>query len=564
MVKPSIPYRSILLVFGLSISMTLTAMAQISPGKLSEAHASLEGLTNCTTCHQFGKAVLGEKCLDCHVEIKSRVGAGRGYHARVQKQNCVDCHKEHHGRSFDLRHFDETAFNHASIGFTLEGKHAAAKCQACHTARYIRASDILGNKQLMKKQTFLGLAAACRECHEDVHRGQLKNDCQNCHGAQSWKPASLFNHATTLYPLTGKHASVRCERCHPRRGSGVETIKFAGLKYETCSDCHGDPHKNRFKQSCESCHSTNGWNVGASRHFNHASTRYPLRGKHATVSCESCHRPAKDRTSGRMVQRFTTMPFQKCTDCHQDPHRREFARFEGGGKCESCHTENGFVPSLFAHDKSRYPLVGKHEVVACKKCHTPFADSRGSGPLNFQVKKFSRCSDCHADSHAGQFASRRDGGACESCHTPQGYIPSTYAVRQHALASFTLTGSHQAVMCTACHKMKSYRGVRKRQFVWNGDVTCATCHENVHAKQFRVATYGGCESCHVTTEWKWFRFDHNKTKFSLADKHATTPCAACHTVRDRRGKILRVRYGGTPTRCLDCHQTADGRTLRGS
>ena len=37
--------------------------AQLSPGDLANAHKNLEGLENCTKCHEIGKKVLPEKCL---------------------------------------------------------------------------------------------------------------------------------------------------------------------------------------------------------------------------------------------------------------------------------------------------------------------------------------------------------------------------------------------------------------------------------------------------------------------------------------------------------------------
>ena len=50
--------------------MTLTnIIAQISPGKLTDAHAHLEGMGNCTQCHDLGNKVPDQKCLACHTEI---------------------------------------------------------------------------------------------------------------------------------------------------------------------------------------------------------------------------------------------------------------------------------------------------------------------------------------------------------------------------------------------------------------------------------------------------------------------------------------------------------------
>ena len=81
----------------------MTAFAQLSPGKLSSAHEHLEGLSNCTKCHDLGNQVSENKCLDCHTEINTLIENKRGYHPSVEVKNkaCVDCNSEHHGRAFD-------------------------------------------------------------------------------------------------------------------------------------------------------------------------------------------------------------------------------------------------------------------------------------------------------------------------------------------------------------------------------------------------------------------------------------------------------------------------------
>ena len=52
------------------------ASAQISPGKLSRYHESLEGISNCTRCHVLGEEVSNAKCLECHTPIQSQTSAG--------------------------------------------------------------------------------------------------------------------------------------------------------------------------------------------------------------------------------------------------------------------------------------------------------------------------------------------------------------------------------------------------------------------------------------------------------------------------------------------------------
>ena len=92
--------------------LVLLVSAQISPGKLSESHAHLEGLSNCTKCHLLGEKVTNEKCLDCHKEIATRINARKGYHAsaEVRAKDCIKCHSDHHGRKFQMIHFDPDKF----------------------------------------------------------------------------------------------------------------------------------------------------------------------------------------------------------------------------------------------------------------------------------------------------------------------------------------------------------------------------------------------------------------------------------------------------------------------
>ena len=50
----------------------IPAAAQLSPGKLSRFHASLEGSTTCGKCHDRRRGVASEKCLACHGALAAR------------------------------------------------------------------------------------------------------------------------------------------------------------------------------------------------------------------------------------------------------------------------------------------------------------------------------------------------------------------------------------------------------------------------------------------------------------------------------------------------------------
>ena len=96
--------------------------AQISPGKLVSAHSKLEGLSNCTACHELGKKVISEKCLDCHKEIKNLISQKKGYHSstEVTGKDCFSCHSDHHGLKFQIIRFDTIHFNHQMAGYELK------------------------------------------------------------------------------------------------------------------------------------------------------------------------------------------------------------------------------------------------------------------------------------------------------------------------------------------------------------------------------------------------------------------------------------------------------------
>ena len=91
--------------------------AQLSPGELSNAHKDLEGISNCTKCHDLGSKVSNTKCLECHKEIKSRIDRNEGFHVswEVKGKDCATCHSDHHGRKFDMIRFDENTFISVSI-----------------------------------------------------------------------------------------------------------------------------------------------------------------------------------------------------------------------------------------------------------------------------------------------------------------------------------------------------------------------------------------------------------------------------------------------------------------
>src|SRR5246127_798419 len=387
---------ALLALLFLAVGLCNTASAQISPGPLSRPHQSLNGATNCASCHKFGgQAAL--KCLACHTEIASRLSAHKGLHATYNippgsSQECARCHSEHNGEDFPLIKWDIKTFDHKDTGYLLEGKHAGLACNKCHTPSHISPQERESIKIKDLSRTYLGVATACTTCHEDQHKGRLGPNCLQCHNFVDWKTINVsqsgqsqFDHSKTRYPLTGLHAQVQCAKCHTNGGDGKP--QYAGIAFNQCTDCHKDPHHGSFPQGCQSCHTTNGWKkislTAVNERFDHSKTKFPLEGKHQTVDCAQCH------ANGDFKK---PLVFQKCMDCHKpDPHNGQFTKRPGGIECASCHTVKGWKPSTFTvkeHATSAYPLEGGHARLECAQCHIP----KGKDTL-FKIK-FARCTDC--------------------------------------------------------------------------------------------------------------------------------------------------------------------------
>lgn len=537
------------------LTFPCVAIGQISPGPLSRPHQQFDGPAGCTQCHEVSAGSPKFLCLECHREIATRVAQRRGYHGQVVSANaasadCVRCHSEHNGRDFRLVRWlpSREAFDHAATEFPLDGKHRL-DCAKCHTRqRFTPASGAPGKNP---ERTFLGLARECSSCHEDKHRGQLGANCLRCHNTTDWRAAKSFDHSKARFALTGAHQLVACAKCHV---SSAGTPKYTGLRFDGCAACHRDPHRGTFQQKCETCHSTLAWRrTSMAARFDHSRTKFVLTGKHSDVGCSACHRAGDFKTP---------IAHERCADCHKpDPHNGQFAKRADGGACDSCHTVNGFKPAKFEvadHDKTGFPLREKHAQVACAKCHQP------AGKATLFKVKFSRCTDCHKDAHAGQFAAMPYGNDCAKCHTERGFRPSTYTLARHKAGNFVLTGGHVATACNECHKPEARLKSAQYHFA---TVACTACHADPHRGQFGARMQArtargeqvGCQACHTTNDWRELNgFDHSTTAFPLDGVHRGVTCADCHQPPNMERTLRNVDFKAAPTECQDCHRDPHG------
>lgn len=519
--------------------------ALVSPGRLSQPHAALEGIRNCGNCHEAGQRVTAAKCLSCHAPIAARMRARRGVHRDV-RDDCVTCHAEHQGTSGELRPFDTAAFDHArDAGYPLDGRHApvAATCAACH-----------------KTRSFVTASTACASCHTDVHKGSLGARCETCHTTKvAFKEGRQgFDHSRAAFPLEGAHQKVACESCHRNQ-------QFKGLAFARCDSCHRDPHTPRQSEACATCHTAASWRT---RRFDHARTTFALKGRHEITACVACHvRPAL-----QVAPRHDT-----CAACHTDPHRGRFKQ-----DCASCHNEQTFAAAPFDHAATPFPLTGRHAPAPCVACHknlTRAAARTGravpSATVDFGGLK-RECATCHDDTHRGDL-----GASCETCHSTERFAVTTYA---HRTPAPFFEGAHTPVTCVKCHAPAGPAAVPVLARASTAPLpvppvaapagrasipgplpgvhftatprACVTCHADVHLGQVAQT----CESCHSVSLAKFAvspGFDHARTKFPLGGRHAPAACAKCHESKTQAfpaGTGTAVRLTGLATACATCHQ----------
>ncbi|MCP5285474.1 MAG: cytochrome C [Burkholderiaceae bacterium] len=381
-----------------------------------------------------------------------------------------------------------------------------------------------------------------------------------------------------------------CAACHVRFDRQAQDGR--------CMDCHKDVgadmrkrqgfHGRLDPQACRSCHTDHKGRTARivsldTTRFDHTRTDYTLRGLHRDVKCAACH------TAGR---KWREAP-QTCQACHgkDDVHKGTL-----GNTCADCHTETGWRDTRVDHEKTRFPLRGKHVDARCDNCHktAAFTDAPQT------------CVACHrADDQSAKGHQGRFGEKCETCHDASAWKPSRF--RHERDTRFELRGAHRQAACTGCHTKPLYStktptacvdchraddkhegslgkecGACHQEQRWtevarfdhdrtryplrglHRDARCASCHTTpghyqvadqrcvaCHRQDDRHQPTLGerCDSCHVEAGWKKVdRFDHGKARFALRGAHRDVTCSDCH--RD-------TRYRETPSQCIACHRADD-------
>ncbi|MDR3666328.1 MAG: cytochrome c3 family protein [Ignavibacteriaceae bacterium] len=396
----------------------------------------------------------------------------------------------------------------------------------------------------------------CLDCHNDIKdlissgrgyhssgdvKGKTCSQCHSEHHGRNFKIINFnkdnFDHKKTLFDLTGKHSKTQCFGCHQQKYIRYKSAKLLNNTYlgldMNCISCHEDFHQGTLSNDCINCHNTEAFKPAPK--FNHNNSQFKLTGSHIKVECVKCHIwVIKD---GKDYQKFKGILYSSCINCHKDVHQGKF-----GNECKSCHETSTFKKinqQAVNHDKTNYPLIGKHRSVACQACHKNDLNSK---------PKYKKCIDCHSDYHKGDFVVNGEVKDCRDCHNEFGYSPSQFTIENHDKTSYKLTGSHLAVSCRSCHFNNDSWHFK------NIGNNCIDCHKNVHGNELNahIMPDNDCRVCHETNNWYSIQYDHNKTAFKLIGKHMSVECGKCHH-KDENGKSV-YKFVSTKSECFNCHK----------
>lgn len=474
---------------------------------LEGAHATIA--SDCNTCHNGDYNNTPNTCVGCHLQDYNQT-TDPPHESSGFSTECETCHNS--------TAWSPSTFDHDGQYFPIySGKHQGEweSCNECHTTP--------NNFQ----------AFSCIDCHAHNDQAQLDEEhqgiggyaynsdaCYVCHPTGNAEDG--FNHNLTNFPLTGAHLTVDCMSCHEDGFAGTTTI---------CFDCHTDAYNEsnnpdhlaiNIPNVCDDCHTTTpGWQPAE---FPIHNDYYELQGAHVNIDCASCHEGNYNDTPNT------------CFGCHESDYNQtdnpphESAQFPT--ECETCHTQNEWVPSTFDHDGQYFPIYsGKHNNKwdLCSDCHVDAG--------NYLV--FS-CLTCHLQpetdgEHEGVNGYSYNSDACYACH-PTGNGDDSF---NHNLTDFPLTGAHIGVDCIDCHE-DGYEGTT---------MVCFDCHttaynETDNPDHLAINIPNVCNDCHTTAPgWTPADFPIHDDYYELVGEHVNVDCASCHD----------GDYNETPNTCSECH-----------
>ena len=466
----------------------------------------LENANDCNSCHNGNYTATPNLCYDCHTAAYNNT-QNPNHIAAAFPTTCEDCHT--------TNGWTPATFDHDGLYFPIyTGEHAGewTQCVDCHQVpnnySVFTCINCHEHNQLemddkhQSVQGYIYESSACLSCHPDGTKG------------------NAFNHANSIFPLTGAHTTLDCLQCHQSGYSGTPT---------QCLACHQDHYNSAANPShtllslptdCEHCHTTNpDWQPAT---FPIHNQYFELLGAHANITnCSDCHNGNYTTTSNL------------CYDCHTDAYTNSLnPNHTAAGiphECEQCHNSTAWIPSTFNHTLAGFELLGAHLNIQCSNCHQGVITGLNSD-----------CISCHQDDYniAPEHVAQGFPTNCEMCHNSVAWNQVTF---NHNATNFPLTGAHISVNCSDCHESG-----------FTGTTTiCYDCHitdyqQSTNPSHSVLSLPTECSQCHTTNpDWQPATFPIHNQFFELLGAHTNiTNCADCHN----------GNYNNTPNTCIGCHQ----------
>ena len=301
----------------------LNAEAATKPLGGARSHAELERA--CDSCHPapWDSQTMADRCLVCHVDIGTQIGAVEGIHSRLSTASpgprCSGCHPEHNGPSGTLTDIDEATFPHEVTGYSLKShvRHEDGRrfvCKDCHPQNVTEFGE-----------------AICTECHTRLdarfmsgHLATWGRVCAPCHDGTGRNGAG-FDHNKLPFKLDGAHVGVACAKCHANARSATDLQSTP----RECLSCHraDDKHRGAFGSDCAACHVSASW---AKVTFDHKVFPLDHGSEERQATCKTCH-PRSTKT-------------YDCYGCHEhtqaevaQDHQGEVPATEDITNCIKCH-----------------------------------------------------------------------------------------------------------------------------------------------------------------------------------------------------------------------------------
>jgi len=509
----------------------------------------MHGTARCSSCHTQPAESTPSACRDCH--ISDFIASSDPEHESAgYPLDCELCHDSFNWNS---------TFLHEETGFLLTGAHETTLCIECHN-----------------DQNYGDTPETCFDCHQPAWEASepphedapFSAICEDCHSTTAWLPSSWSHDTDTEYPLTGAHIGPDCESCH--------TVSPYANQSSLCVDCHESDYTNTLEPNhitnsipttCEVCHSTDNW---SSEEIDHDQTGFPLLGAHASLNCAGCHADGYDIES-------------ECQSCHMDDFTStsnstspDHTQYGFSQDCLNCHGQTSWKPSFFSHslELTGFAIQGAHLSLLPENCFSCHESGQWSGLST-------ECFSCHE----GNFENTSDPDhdtrgypqhLCESCHSQDAWVPSTFAHSQPSITCATChmveygettEPPHNALSfstdCSSCHGVNQWspssyaHDLESTGFLIEGahlQVSCISCHStwdppteirtcaavSCHLSDYQSATNPNhasasfplnCESCHTSTNWVPSSFDHDGQYFPIYNgqhRNEWNDCSQCH------------------------------------